>query len=102
MRLRARKYPGRDIDTVKACMWPRSRYCTTGAKKPKNGDSIYMKLDRAEILAYIAQNGPVSCFDVELCCHMEKKPVMKHLAAMEGQRVIERCYFGGEKWRVIR
>ncbi|MCK9569000.1 hypothetical protein M0R72_08670 [Candidatus Pacearchaeota archaeon] len=101
MRIRARKYPGKKISTVLACMWPRSRYWLTGPKVAKNGNCRYAERDRAEILAYIVQNGPVSCFDIELCCHHEKAPVMRHLAALEGQHKIEGCYFSGEKFRVV-
>lgn len=56
--------------------------------------------DRQEVLSYIAQNGPVSCFDVELCCMMDKKAARRHLNTLGGQHKIERCYFGGEKFRV--
>ena len=101
MRIRARRYPGRTISTVAACMWPKSRYFTAGPTNPRNASSVYHKMDQAEVLAYIVQNGPVSCFDVELCCHMERKPAMKLLVGLEGQHVIERCYFGGEKFRVV-
>lgn len=101
MRIRARKYPNRKETTVLACMWPRSRYWLSGPKVPRNGDSKYTERDRAEILAYIARNGPSSIFDIELCCHIERKPAMKHLAYLEGQHEVERCYFGGEKYRVV-
>lgn len=102
MRIRARKYPGRDISTVTACMWPKSRYWLCGPHMAKNWNSKYADRDRQEVIAYIAQNGPSSCYDVELCCHMEKKAATRILVALEGQHVIERCYFGGEKWRAIK
>ncbi|MCK9570417.1 hypothetical protein M0R72_15830 [Candidatus Pacearchaeota archaeon] len=57
--------------------------------------------DRREVLAYIAHNGPCSMFDVELCCMLDKKAARRHLVALERQHEIERCYFSGEKWRVI-
>jgi hypothetical protein len=55
--------------------------------------------DRREVLTYIAQNGPCSAFDVELCLMLDRKAVRRHLMALEGQHEIERCYFGCEKWR---
>jgi predicted transcriptional regulator len=80
-------------------MWPKSRYWLHGPKVAKNGNSKYAKRDQAEILAYIAQNGPSSVFDVELCCMMNKTAVMKHLVALEGRHKIEKCE--GKTWQVV-
>jgi predicted ArsR family transcriptional regulator len=32
---------------------------------------------------------------------LDKKAARRHLVALERQHEIERCYFSGEKWRVI-
>ncbi len=83
------------------CLWPRSWYSHFRTSQGHNPHSMFTQADRTEILSYIAQNGPVSRFDIELCCHQTKKPVTRHLAALEGQHIIERCYFNGEKFRVV-
>lgn len=69
-----------------------------------NGDNRIpgRERDRQEVLAYIAQNGPCSAFDVELCLMLDRKAARRHLKALEGQHVVERCYFGGEKYRVVK
>lgn len=105
MMLKAKGERGRGVNTlmVAACMWPRSRHA--GAIhmpiKPRGQYSDMCVRDRAEILAYIARNGPVSRWDVELCCHHGRDTAMKHIAALERQHEIERCYFGEENFRVI-
>jgi len=103
MRLRAKGSPGRFNDLeVAACMWPRSRYSTGGMpNQPRNQYTAYRNRDREEILAYIKRHGPCSTFDLELCMHQEKAPVMRHLAGLLRQGQIETCYFCGEKFRAI-
>ena len=83
---------------VPACAFPRDRYATDAQC---NQYTAYRCKDRQEILAYIKQHGPCSVFDLELCLHQENAPVMRHLAALQARSAIERCYFGGEKYRVI-
>lgn len=56
----------------------------------KNNRRAGYQKDRSEILAYIAQNGPCSRFDIELCCHQDETPVLKHLAALREAGSIER------------
>jgi esterase/lipase superfamily enzyme len=54
--------------------------------------------DREAIVSYIAQNSPVSTFDIQLCCHMGKWAVLDHLADLMGQARVERV---GKKYRSI-
>lgn len=83
MRIKAKGERGRGVNTlmVMACMWPRDRYYMNGAHTPSNGRNI--QPDQDEILSYIAQNGPCSHWDIELCTHQDYKPVMRHLAALQ-------------------
>jgi len=50
--------------------------------KYKNFSKGRYNKDREEILAYIAQNGPCSTFDIELCLHHENGPVLRHLKGL--------------------
>lgn len=45
-------------------------------------DQYNFRKDDEEILTYIAQNGPCSSFDIELCCHQGRYAVMNHLAGL--------------------
>lgn len=72
----------RTIEGVTACMWPKSRYGNTAPLDPNNG-AYWWGRDNAEILAYIAQNGPCSAFDLQLCCNQGTDAVLRHLAALE-------------------
>jgi len=99
MKLRAKGVSGRfNSLEVRACMWPRSRYARADKR---NQYTAYRNRDREEILAYIKRHGPCSTFDLELCMHQEKAPVMRHLAGLLRQGQIETCYFCGEKFRAI-
>ena len=61
-------------------------------------ERYYLKEER-EILAYISRHRPVSVFDIELCCHMEKKPVLGHLVNLRRQGKVT-CLRG--KWQIAR
>jgi hypothetical protein len=85
MKIVARSVNGnrdRSIEGVTACMWPKSRYGNTTPLDPNNG-AYWWDRDHAEILAYIAQNGPCSAFDLQLCCNQGTDAVLRHLAALK-------------------
>lgn len=48
----------------------------------KNYGAGQYKKDRQEVLAYIAQNGPCSVFDIQMCLHQGRNAVLGHLAAL--------------------
>ena len=50
-------------------------------------ERFYLK-DEKEILSYIGRNRPCSVFDIELCCHQEKKPVLRHLVNLRRQGAV--------------
>ena len=49
----------------------------------------YYLRDEQEIFDYVSQHDGVTFFDIEMCCHMEHEPVMKHLANLKRQDKIE-------------
>lgn len=96
MMLKAKGERGRGVNTlmVAACMWPRSRHAGTVHMpiKPRGQYSDMCVRDRADILAYIARNGPCTRFDIELECHQSQTPVLRHLAALRAAGSIERYH----------
>jgi len=94
MMLKSQGERGRGINSliVVACMWPRSRYHKGGPIHAHNHHSLDMARDRKEILAYIAQNGPCSRWDIELCCHQSKDAVLGHLAALQKAGDVDRYH----------
>jgi hypothetical protein len=82
----------KDLDGVTACLWPKSRYGNTEPHNPNNG-AYWWSRDHAEILAYIAENGPCSAFDVQLCCHQTERAARRHLAALKKEgKIVYRSY----------
>lgn len=57
----------------------------------------YFLRDEQEIFDYVSQHDGVTIFDIELCCHMEHKPVMRHLASMKKKGMID--IIRRQEWR---